>query len=155
AGAGGRLSLGLCAGWREAGWASRHPARAFIRSFAIRSARPMSDHFSGPRAIAGPAGDIADVYAFPSPDPPGHLVLAMTRQPPAPAASSFSDAIVYRFRLRPATVAPDRPAFPFGPEDSALVFACSFEPARPPASGAARPVQDGYCVAPSGETARF
>jgi hypothetical protein len=27
----------------------------------------MSDHFSGPRALAGPAGDICDVYAFPSP----------------------------------------------------------------------------------------
>jgi hypothetical protein len=24
----------------------------------------MSDHFSGPRAIAGPAGDISDIYAF-------------------------------------------------------------------------------------------
>ena len=34
----------------------------------------MSDHFSGPRALAGPAGDISDVYAFPSPKRPGHLV---------------------------------------------------------------------------------
>ena len=24
----------------------------------------MSDHFSGPRALAGPAGDIADIYVF-------------------------------------------------------------------------------------------
>ena len=38
----------------------------------------MSDHFSGPRALAGPAGDICDVYAFPSPERPGHLVLVMT-----------------------------------------------------------------------------
>ena len=38
----------------------------------------MSDHFSGLRAIAGPAGDVCDVYAFPSPDRPGHLVLART-----------------------------------------------------------------------------
>ena len=35
----------------------------------------MSDHFSGPRALAGPAGDICDVYTFPSPERPGHLVL--------------------------------------------------------------------------------
>ena len=43
----------------------------------------MSDHFSGPRALAGPAGDICDVYAFPSPERPGHLVLVMTVLPMA------------------------------------------------------------------------
>ena len=37
----------------------------------------MTDHFSGPRAIAGPAADICDLYAFPSPERPGHLVLVM------------------------------------------------------------------------------
>ena len=28
----------------------------------------MSDHISGPRALADPIADITDVYAFPSPD---------------------------------------------------------------------------------------
>ena len=65
----------------------------------------MSDHFSGPRAIAGPAGDITDLYAFPSPERPGHLVLVLDVLPNAPADSYFSDAIVYRFRLRPVTIA--------------------------------------------------
>ena len=45
-------------------WRPRPPRKA-----------PMSDHFSGPRAIAGPAGDITDLWAFPSPERPGHLVL--------------------------------------------------------------------------------
>src|SRR5271157_1566687 len=114
----------------------------------------MSDHFSGPRALAGPAGDIADMYAFPSPERPGYLVLVMTVLPLAKSDSSFSDAIVYRFRLRPVTIAPDGPAFPFGPEESELVFACTFD-APQPGVDAARPVQYGYCIAPSGETARF
>src|SRR4029453_17285655 len=119
-----------------------------------RSARPMSDHFSGPRAIAGPAGDICDVYAFPSPGRTGHLVLVMTVQPNATPDSSFSDAIVCRFRVRPLAIDEDRRAFTFGPEESELVFACTFEAPQPGVDGA-RPVQHGYCIAPSGETARF
>ena len=114
----------------------------------------MSDHFSGPRALAGPAGDICDVYAFPSPERPGHLVLAMTVQPLARPDSSFSDAIVCRFRLRPLEIDEDRRSFTFGPEESELVFACTFEEPRPGADGAT-PVQDGWCTSPSGETARF
>ena len=38
----------------------------------------MSDHISGPRALAEPVADITDVYAFPSPDRPGRLVMVMT-----------------------------------------------------------------------------
>ena len=66
----------------------------------------MSDHFSGPRAIAGPAGDICDLYAFPSPQRSGHLVLVLNVLPNATSDSHFSEAIVYRFRLRPVTIAP-------------------------------------------------
>ena|SRR5690349_5493289 len=64
----------------------------------------MSDHFSGPRAIAGPAGDICDLYAFPSPERPGRLALVMTVLPGATASDVFSDAIVCRFRLRPTAI---------------------------------------------------
>jgi uncharacterized protein DUF4331 len=49
----------------------------------------MSDHFSGPRAIAGPAGDITDLYAFPSPERPGHLVLVLDVLPDAPPRLSL------------------------------------------------------------------
>jgi hypothetical protein len=114
----------------------------------------MSDHFSGPRAIAGPAGDISDIYAFPSPERPGYLVLVMSILPLAGPDSSFSDAIVCRFRLRPLAIDEDRRSFTFGSEESELVFACTFEEPRPGADGAT-PVQDGWCTSPTGETARF
>ena len=114
----------------------------------------MSDHFSGPRAIAGPAGDICDVYAFPSPERPGRLVLAMTVLPMAMPDSSFSDAIVCRLRIRPLTIEKDKRAFAFGPEESELVYSLSFEPPRRAGDGAA-PVQEGWCSCSSGETVRF
>ena len=41
----------------------------------------MSDHISGPRALAEPIADITDVYAFPSPQRSGHLVLVMNTLP--------------------------------------------------------------------------
>jgi hypothetical protein len=116
----------------------------------------MSDHFSGPRAIAGPAGDICDLYAFPSPERSGHLVLVLNVLPQATSTSHYSDAIVYRFRLRPITIAGvgGATAFPFAGEDQELVFTCQFETPRQGGAGGA-PVQEGWCVTPSGETARF
>ena len=116
----------------------------------------MSDHFSGPRAIAGPAGDICDLYAFPSPERPGHIVLVMDVLPNAPPDSHFSDAIVCRFRLRPITVRGVGPAtaFPFAGEDKELVFSCHFEAPQQGGAGVA-PVQEGWCVTPSGGTTRF
>ena len=116
----------------------------------------MSDHFSGPRAIAGPAGDITDLYAFPSPERPGHLVLVLDVLPDAPPDSYFSDAIVYRFRLRPVTISGvgAAAAFPFAGEDQEIVFSFRFEAPRQGGAGVAL-VQDGWCESPSGETTRF
>jgi Domain of unknown function (DUF4331) len=114
----------------------------------------VSDHFSGPRAIAGPAADICDFYAFPSPKRPGNLTLVMTVRPMATTASCFSEAIVYRFRLRPLTIERDRRAFRYGPETSELVFACQFE-APTSESGTRSSVQEGWCTGPNGEITRF
>ena len=116
----------------------------------------MSDHFSGPRAIAGPAGDICDLYAFPSPERSGRLVLVLDVLPQASLDSHFSEAIVCRFRLRPVTIAGvgTDAAFPFAGEDQELVFSCNFEAPRQGGAGMAS-VQDGWCVTPSGETVRF
>ena len=63
----------------------------------------MSDHISGPRALADPIADITDVYAFPSPEHAGHLVLVENTLPFAQPSALFSDGLVYRFRLRPLT----------------------------------------------------
>lgn len=113
----------------------------------------MSDHFSGPRALAGPAGDICDFYAFPSPAKPGHLVLVMSVLPLAGPDSSFSDAIVCRFRMRPLAIDRERRAFPFGPERSEFALDCGFEAPAPAVGGGT--MQEGWCALPSGEKARF
>jgi hypothetical protein len=117
----------------------------------------MSDHFSGPRALAGPAGDITDLYAFPSPKRPGHLVLVMNVLPLAQAGARFSEAIACRFRLRPLTVAGTGAdaAFGFGPEDEELVFTCEFDAPVPAGANGTPPRQEGSCTTPSGETVRF
>jgi Domain of unknown function (DUF4331) len=100
----------------------------------------MSDHFSGPRALAGPAGDIADFYAFPSPERPGHLVLVLTVSPLAALDTLFSDAIDCRFRLRPVTIAGTgaATAFPFAGEDQELMFTCHFEAPRHDGKGSGK-----------------
>jgi hypothetical protein len=114
----------------------------------------VSDHFSGPRAIAGPAGDICDLYAFPSPVRPGHLVLVMTVLPRAGPSAWFSDAISCRLRLRPVTVAAVGPAAGFAVGAEELVFDCTFDAPRPGDGGAA-PVQQGRCTPPAGEPVAF
>ena len=63
----------------------------------------MSDHISGPRALAEPIADITDVYAFPSPENPGHLVLVVNTLPFASPDARHSDGLIYRFRIRPLT----------------------------------------------------
>src|SRR5947207_15745307 len=97
----------------------------------------MSDHISGPRALAEPIADITDVYAFPSPERQGHLVLVQNTLPFAQPSALFSDGLVYRFRLRPPAPAPpgDRPPFPLA--EVALQVGCVFS--RPPARNGARP----------------
>lgn len=108
----------------------------------------MSDHFSGPRALAGPAGDITDLYAFPSPQRPGHLVLVMNVLPNAGSTAFFSDAIVCRFRLRPITsIGPS--TFTFGPEEQEIVFGCAFEAPQP------NGMQLGRCTSSTGEAITF
>lgn len=114
----------------------------------------MSDHFSGPRAIADPAADIADLYVFPSPERPGHLVLVLTVFPAAAPGALFSDAVAYRFRLRPVTVtsAGARPLFEVGQTEYA--FSCTFAaPVKPDGSEAW--VQTGTCATPTGEVNSF
>jgi hypothetical protein len=116
----------------------------------------MSDHFSGPRALAGPAGDICDLYAFPSPDRSGRLVLVMNVLPNADPSALFSDAIVCRFRLRPLTIAGrgSATAFSYSTEEQEIVFDVTFDAPSTPNGGAA-PVQTGRCIPPSGAPVAF
>jgi hypothetical protein len=117
----------------------------------------VSDHISGPRALANAIADITDVFAFPSPERAGHLVLVMNTLPFAQVDNAFSEGLVYRFRVRPLTPnAPgDHAPFSAGPEHGAeeFVFDCVFSPATT-ADGAPF-TQEGTCTAPSGESVSF
>jgi hypothetical protein len=114
----------------------------------------MSDHFSGPRAIADPAADIADLYVFPSPEQPGRLVLVMTVFPAAAPSALFSDAITYRFRLRPVRVNTTGARPLFEVDQTEYGFSCTFAtPNRQ--DGSETWLQMGACTTPSGEVISF
>jgi hypothetical protein len=111
----------------------------------------MSDHISGPRALAEPIADITDVYAFPSPEREGHLVLVQNTLPFAPPTAQFSDGLVYRFRLRPLVANASSDAAPFAAMEDEFVFDCVFS--DPAGNGTAG--QEGVCTTPAGDMVSF
>ena len=106
----------------------------------------MSDHGSGPRAVANPEIDITDVYAFPSPERGGTLVAVMDVFPFAPPSALFSDAIDYRIRLRPARAVSSGPQAGFAVGDEERAFSFTFSVPR-----GDHLVQEGTCHAPWGD----
>jgi hypothetical protein len=110
----------------------------------------VSHHISGPRAVAEPIADITDFYAFPSPDRPGHLVLVLNTLPFAPPTARFSDALLYRFRLRELSRSEPESGSPFGPatEDD-IVIECVFSTPEPDEDGGE---QHCTCTLPGGDT---
>jgi len=114
----------------------------------------MSDHFSGPRALSDPTADISDVFAFPAPENPQHLVVVMNVFGKAGPTAVFSDAVIYRFRIRSVDIAATGPEAAFAPRNSEITFDCMFDiPSGPAGSG--RPLQHGRCLTPSGRTVSF
>jgi hypothetical protein len=113
----------------------------------------VSDHISGPRALAEPVADITDAYAFPSPERPGHLVLVLNTLPFAPLSARFSDGLVYRFRWRPVATGTDGPA-PFAVGAEEFTFDCVFSPPVN-GNGGSGGDQDGVCTTPAGATLAF
>jgi hypothetical protein len=103
----------------------------------------VSDHISGPRAVADAVADITDLYAFPSPERPGWLVLVMDTLPFAAADAAFCDGLVYRFRLRPVSIDAD-PGRVRVVESPEWVVDCVFD--TPSADGEQR----GTCTLPDG-----
>ncbi|SDI24495.1 MULTISPECIES: DUF4331 family protein [Bradyrhizobium] len=114
----------------------------------------MSDHFSGPRSLSDPAADITDVFAFPCPDSPQHLVLAMDVFGKAGPSALFSDAVIYRFRVRPAAIAETGPMSSFAIGTDEAIFDCVFEVPSSLKDGS-QPKQHGRCMTPSGEVIQF
>src|SRR5262252_7914534 len=114
----------------------------------------MSDHFSGPRALSEPTADITDVYAFPAPDSPDRLVLVLDVFGKSGPSAVFSDAVIYRFRIRPVEIAATGPEAAFAPSQSELTFDCTFDvPSGRSNSG--RPLQQGRCLTPGGRAISF
>ncbi len=112
----------------------------------------MSDHISGPRAIADPVTDITDVFAFPCPESSQHLVLIMNVFPYAGPSACFSDAVIYRLRVRSVSIAPSRRAFAVGTDE--FTFDCTFDVPTSP-EGGEELVQQGRCKMPNGEIILF
>ena len=108
----------------------------------------MSHHISGPRAVAEPIADITDLYAFPSPERPGHLVLVLNTLPFAPPTARFSDALLYRFRMRELTRSGPDAGSPFSPTEDDIVIDCVFSTPEPEDGGE----QHCTCRLPSGDT---
>jgi hypothetical protein len=114
----------------------------------------MSDHVSGPRALADHAIDLTDLFAFPSPARPGSLVLAMDVFPNARPGSLFSDAAAYRFRIRPVSIPTGPAASPFAVGTDEWAITCTFA-APDPLDGSSRSSQRGTCLLPDGEAVTF
>ena len=74
-----------------------------------------------------------------------HLILIMNVFPYAGPTALFSDAVIYRLRVRSVSIAPDGRAFAVASDES--VFDCTF-------SGA-QPEQEGCCTLPTGEVITF
>jgi hypothetical protein len=106
----------------------------------------MSDHFSGPAVMHDPSVDLTDFFAFPSPERPGNLVLIMDVFPMASPQSLFSDAVTYRFRLRPLTLSDGKVA----PGNAEHIIDVSFHDAS---NGTAH--QGGSVVTSDGRTTSF
>src|ERR1700712_2499147 len=106
----------------------------------------MSDHISGPRALADPIADITDVYAFPSPERPGHLVLVMNTLPFAKVSNPLSEGLLYRFRLPPPPATGRGEPAPFAAGTEEFVFDTVFSPP----TGTQPFEQEGTCTTPEG-----
>jgi hypothetical protein len=115
----------------------------------------MSDHISGPRALADPIADITDLYAFPSPSVPQNLVLVMNTLPFAQPSDMFSDGLIYRFRIRPLSpTAPNGYQAPFETTGNEVVIDCVFsEPAGK--QDVVPLVQEGTCTTSAGGSVTF
>jgi len=85
---------------------------ALVLSAALAGPTRASDHLDSPATVANPAADIADVYAWTSPDG-GHLNLVMTIQ-----GHAFSDRLAYVLHVDSGKV--------FGHTSASTTITCRF-----------------------------
>jgi hypothetical protein len=113
-----------------------------LAGIAVLSQGRAADHLDSPGAKHDPAGDIADVYAFMSPNAAAlnHAVLVQTVFPVAGSTSKFSDKIDYVFKVRQVT----NPS-PLTLDPTPLDIKCNFTNGTP---------QTVTCTAPGGIAAK-
>lgn len=93
------------------------------------------------------------MYAFPSPRRPGTLVLVLNVFPFAGISALFSDAVEYRFRLRPTAVAPSQTGSPFAVAETEYTIACRFDVPVRRDDGSLE--QGGTCTASAGQIVHY
>jgi hypothetical protein len=101
--------------------------------------------------VAEPAIDIGDNYVFPSSSRPGQLVLVMSVFPNARPGALFSDAVSYRFRVRPVTIPASGRGSRFEVGTDECDITCTFA-APVTTDNAGHSVQEGMCTLPNGAT---
>jgi hypothetical protein len=94
------------------------------------------------------------MYVFPSPERPGSLVLVLDVFPSAGPTALFSDAVDYRFRVRPVTIASRGAGAAFAVSEQEFIFSFRFAIPTEPKSGG-QIVQEGTCTASTGQSASF
>ena len=104
-----------------------------------------SDHFDGPGVLADPSSDINDMYVFKSLEDSSRLVLVLNCLPNAGPSAWFSDALEYRFRLRPVSIEGTGEKAGFNVNEQEIVFSCTFGDLRKTTKG---DVQRGKLVTP-------
>ena len=94
--------------------------------FALHGMLPASDHIDGPVTTSHAVADITGLFAFPSPDFPGHLALIMNVYPGVGASGHFSDKVTYRFLIKQANILGQGAQSGFGTSGDYWV-SCTFE----------------------------
>ena len=91
-------------------------ALPFVAAVVLGAPAPgrASDHIDGWTTAIDYAADLTDLYAFTSPRNPDSLVLVLNVHTLATSAAQFSNAVDYKFRIRPiadaSTLAPSTDA---------------------------------------------
>jgi hypothetical protein len=97
-----------------------------------------SDHLDGVKTSADQSADLSDVFAFVSPSDPSRVVLVLDVHPLAFKGTQFSDAVDYKFRIRPVDSSTMTASTDASQEESVV---CSFA-----ANGLTAPNQQATCV---------
>jgi hypothetical protein len=114
----------------------------------------MSDHVDGPRSIGDPSIDLADLFAFTSPEDSARTVLVADVFPSAGVSAMFSNVVNHSLVIRRMKVAGLGAAAKFKPDDQEYRFNCKFAVLERGSDGA-KPIQRGSCTLPGGQELGF